>query len=291
MSTDPSTAGESMDAHVYLISDATGETLTTLAKAAAAQFPQSNIVIHPYALVRKPRQMDRIVRAIRARPGLVMSTVTDTDLAQRLDQACHAMEVIHIKPMQPVVEAFEAMVHAEARPTPGAQHVLDDAYFQRIAALDFTMAHDDGAMARDLENADVVLTGVSRTSKTPTAMYLAHRGIKVANVPLVPGRLKPKELTELRHPLIVGLTASPDRLVELRRNRLRTIRDEANQHYAEDEDVRAEIQAARRFFTEQGWPVVDVTHKSIEETAAAIMNLLETRGRLRETGDGGVHPS
>lgn len=259
---------------VHLVSDATGETLNVLTRAVSAQFPDILLKERLHALVRTKRQMNRVVRAIQDEPGLVMSTIMDAELSAILQDATRAMGVMIVTPLDPIIAAFRTQYGREALSRPGAQHELDTDYFNRIDALNFTMAHDDGAMPEELIHADVVLVGVSRTSKTPTSIYLANRGVKVANIPLVPGRDPPPALFKAEKPLIVGLTAAPERIIDVRRNRLRSMADDGQFDYADDDAVEQELLMARRLFSKHQWPVIDVTRKSIEETSATILDLL-----------------
>jgi regulator of PEP synthase PpsR (kinase-PPPase family) len=169
----------------------------------------------------------------------------------------------------------------QAAARPGRQHQMDDAYFRRVAAIDYTMHHDDGQGAEDWEDADILLIGVSRTSKTPTSIYLANRGYKTANLPLVPTSPPPEQLFRLERPLIVGLTTNPDRLIQVRRNRLLSLAQAPETDYVDTEQVTREVAAARRLCGDHGWPVIDVSRRSIEETAAAIINLINTRDEAR----------
>ncbi len=260
-----------------MVSDATGETLNVLMRAAVAQFADINVREHVHALIRTRRQLDRAIHAIETTPGLVMYTIMDLDLSDALERACRNLGVPCIAPLDPVIAAFRTHFGREAMGRPGAQHELDRAYFDRIEALNYTMAHDDGALPDDLNTADVVLIGVSRTSKTPTAIYLAHRGVKVVNIPLVPSVGLPNAVGAARTPLIVGLTADAEHLAQIRRNRLKAINDDRNAAYADIDAVAEEVRAARRLFSKHGWPAIDVTRRSIEETAASILSLLEKR--------------
>jgi [pyruvate, water dikinase]-phosphate phosphotransferase / [pyruvate, water dikinase] kinase len=179
--------------------------------------------------------------------------------------------------LDPVLEAFGQFIGERAKGLPGRQHQMDAAYFRRIDAVHFTMAHDDGIGIDNLEQADIVLVGVSRSSKTPTSIYLANRGYKTANYPLVPGVPVPEPILTATKPLIVGLTTNPDRLIQVRRNRLRSLNQTDDSDYVAEEQVQAEVQAARRLFAQHNWPVIDVTRRSIEETAAAIINIYNQR--------------
>lgn len=260
--------------HVHLVSDATGETLHAVSKAACAQFELVDPIEHIYALVRSARQLERVLTDIETSPGVVMYTLVNTDLRHRLEDKCRELQVPAIPILDPVLSTLRVYLGTKEQiRKPGVQHELDAEYFDRIEALTFTIAHDDGQNLATIHEADVVLVGVSRTSKTPTCIYLANRGIKAANIPLVPGSPLPRELEDLEQPLIVGFVISPERLVHLRRMRLIAMNQPGETDYIEPESVRRESLAARRVFALHGWPVIDVTRRSIEETAAAILNL------------------
>jgi regulator of PEP synthase PpsR (kinase-PPPase family) len=263
--------------HLHLLSDATGETLTAVAKAAVAQFERARPIEHLYTLVRAERQLERVLEEIEANPGIVFYTLMKDELREILEKRCTALDIPHIAVLDPALETLALHLGLESSHKPGVQHTLDRRYFERIEALNFAIAHDDGQGTDDLDRADVVLVGVSRTSKTPTSIYLAHRGIRAANVPIVPGIPLPENLFRLTRPLVVGLTASPDRLIQVRRNRLLALREERDTTYVSLEQVRAETIEARKIFARQGWPVIDVTRRSVEEAAAAILNLLNMR--------------
>lgn len=264
--------------HVHLVSDSTGETLSTILKASASRFESTKPLEHVASLVRSHAQLDKVLARIEQSPGLVMFTIVDPSLRRRLELKCAELQVPAIPVLDPLLNAFADYLGLEQTMRTGAQYELDDEYFRRIAAIDFTLAHDDGQMAWDLEAADVVLVGVSRTSKTPTCMYLAHRGVKAANVPLVPTTPPPEELPSLRKPLVVGLTASPSRLAQIRRTRLSNLSAEQDAStYSDESEVKQEIVKAKRYFVKNGWPVIDVTRRSVEETAAKILTLLSGR--------------
>lgn len=263
--------------HVHLVSDATGETLSSVAKAACAQFDGVRSLEHVYALVRSEKQMDEVLERIEDAPGVVMFTLMTPHLREVLEERCKSLGVPCIPVLDPVLGMLERYLGTGLSRKPGGQHEMNASYFSRIDALNFSMAHDDGQNIEDIHQADVVLVGVSRTSKTPTCIYLANRGIKAANIPIVPGVPPPGVLEELNGPLIVGLTVSPDRLVQIRRNRLLSLHEETHTGYVDLEAVREEIIWARRFFNRHEWPVIDVSRRSIEETAAAILNLFSLR--------------
>ena len=264
--------------HVHLVSDSTGETLNAMLKATASQFAAAKPLEHIYALIRSRAQMERTLAEIEASPGLVLYTIINPELRRLLEIRCSEMQAPAISVLDPLLHAFTDYLGLEQSQVAGAQHQLDDAYFRRIAAIDYTLSHDDGQMAWDLEPADVVLVGVSRTSKTPTCMYLANRGIKAANVPLVPTSDPPSELFALRKPLVIGLVTSPERLAQIRKSRLGGMNaDGAADEYSDLQLVRQEILRAKRLFAKHRWPTIDVTRKSVEETAATILTKLSAR--------------
>jgi [pyruvate, water dikinase]-phosphate phosphotransferase / [pyruvate, water dikinase] kinase len=195
--------------HLHLISDSTGETLITVARAAAAQYSRIMPVEHVHPLVRTQKQLDRVLNEIEEMPGIVLYTLLQENLAVRLEEKCRTLGLPCLSILGPVLHLFQAYLGAESTHKVGAQHTLNAEYFRRIDALNYTMMHDDGQMHDDLEEADVVLIGVSRTSKTPTSIYLANRGVKTANIPLVPGMPLPADVEALKHPLLVGLYATP----------------------------------------------------------------------------------
>ena len=264
--------------HLHLVSDSTGDTVHAVARACLVQFDDTEPVEHSWMMVRSEAQLDRVLAGLEAHPGLVLYTMVDDELRRLLVEGCRRQQVVAISVLDPVIAAMGAFLGMKARGLPGQQHLLDAEYFQRIDAMTYALAHDDGQSARGLDDADVVLVGVSRTSKTPTSLYLANRGIKCANVPFVPDVALPEELARVTRPLVVGLTNDPERLVALRRNRLTMLQaDDGPTAYTDLDRVREEVQKARRFFTEKQWPVIDITRRSIEETAATIVQLLARR--------------
>lgn len=261
--------------HVHLVSNSTGETLNAMAKAVTARFDGVIPIEHIYALVRSSKQMERVLEEVASAPGVVLHTLVNRDLREQLEEGCRRLDMPQIGALDPLVGAMSRYLGAALSSRVGAQHALDHDYFNRIAALDFAMAYDDGqGTLEQLEGADVVLCGVSRTSKTPTCIYLAHRGIRAANVPLVPGQEDGERLTQLKNPLVIGLTVSPDRLIQIRRNRIDNLNASQASNYTDQDAVREETIKARRAFERRGWPTIDVTRRSVEETAAAITNLL-----------------
>ena len=257
--------------HLHLVSDATGETLITVARAAAAQYANVAPVEHLYPMVRSKKQLEHALAEIADSPGLVLYTLLEEDLIQSLEQNCRELGLPCMSVLGPILRLFESYLGTETVHRAGAQHVLNAEYFQRIDALNFSMLHDDGQHVEGLEEADVVLVGVSRTSKTPTSIYLANRGVKTGNVP---------QVEKLRQPLVVGLYASPERIVQIRENRLLGLRAHRDDdRYIDKTAVAEEVAYSRRLCAKYNWPSIDVTRRSIEETAAAVMRLLTERRR------------
>lgn len=268
--------------HLHMVSDSTGETLITVARAVAAQYANVTPVEHVYPLVRSQKQLDRVLAEIEEAPGIVLFTLLEEDLVSRLENKCKEINIPSLSIIGPVMQLFHAYLGAPTTGRVGAQHTLNADYFKRIDALNYTMMHDDGQHVEGLEEADVVLVGVSRTSKTPTSIYLANRGIRTANVPLVPGVPIPPQLETLKKPLVVSLHATPERLIQIRQNRLLSIgAHSANDIYTDKQSVTDEVAAARRLSARYGWALLDVTRRSIEETAAAVIKLYADRQRRR----------
>jgi regulator of PEP synthase PpsR (kinase-PPPase family) len=269
--------------HVHLISDSTGETVTTVARAAVSQFEEVVPVEHVWFFIRTRQQLEKVLVIVEALPGLVIFTLASPELRHLLQDRCRTLSVPCVPVLDSVMNALAGLLGSAGRPQVGRQHALDEGYFSRIAAIDFAMRHDDGQGADGLDAADVVLVGVSRTSKTPTCVYLAHRGIKAANVPIVAEDSLLDGLEKLRRPLIVGLTINPDALVQIRRNRQKMLGLEEGDNsryggdYADIERVRGELVKARRLFARNNWPEIDVTKRSVEETAATIYQMLQVR--------------
>jgi len=263
--------------HLHLFSDSTGETLQMVANAALAQFENVDVVRHFWPMVRSRQHLERIVPELEKSPGLILYTLVNEEMRKVLEEKCRQLSLPAVDALGEVTNVLETCFGQEAHGRPGRQHRMDDAYFRRVDAIHFTIAHDDGVASDDWHKADIVLAGVSRTSKTPTSIYLANRGYKVANIPLVMESPPPPVLFELDGPLVVGLTTAPERLVQIRRNRLLSLNEASETAYAEHERVEEEIRFARRMFADNNWPVIDVTRRSIEETAAAIIKLMNDR--------------
>ena len=263
--------------HLHLVSDATGETLNTVAKAVCAQFDGTTAREHIYSLVRSERQLQRAMDHITANPGIVFFTLVNQALRKSLETECARIGVPCVSILDRAVQMLGKFLGAEESHRPGGQHEMDSRYLERVEALNFAIHHDDGQNTQDLSAADVVLVGVSRSSKTPTCIYLAIRGIRAANVPMVPGVDPPEILYSLKKPLVVGLWLSPERLMQVRRNRLATMGETKSSDYVDEDAIRSEIQFTRRLFERYEWPTIDVSRRSIEETAAAVLNLLAER--------------
>lgn len=264
--------------NLHLVSDSTGETLNSIARATLARFDNHHVIHHRWSLVRSRLQLDRVLEGIEHEPGPVLYTLVDSSLRLALEETCNRLGLSHFSPLDPVMDLLQSALGARAKEKRAAQHVMDADYFRRIDAMHYVLSHDDGQGTAGIRDADVVLVGVSRSSKTPTCFYLANRGIKAANVPIVPGAAMPPELDQPPCP-VVGLHIEVNALIEIRRHRLKIIgaagvRQDATD-YIDHETVKAEIVAARRLCTSRGWPVIDVTRRSIEETAATVFQLMD----------------
>ncbi len=268
--------------HLHLVSDSTGETIHSVARACLAQFSDVDPIEHEWPLARTVNAMNVVLDGIKDKPGPVMFTLVDDRLREMLRDGCRRLKVPCISVLDPVISAFGKFLDAQPLHRIGGQHEMDAEYFQRIEAIDWALAHDDGQRAPEFDQSDVILVGVSRTSKTPTCLYLANRGVKAANVPYVPGIPLPEVLDRIENALVIGLTNDPKRLVELRRARLALLQQEGETPYIDPSAVRAEITEARRYFAEKNWMVINVTRRSIEETSAAVMTQLARHGENKE---------
>jgi regulator of PEP synthase PpsR (kinase-PPPase family) len=266
--------------HLHLVSDATGETLLAVGRAACAQYSTVSPIEHVYPLIRNLKQLEPVLADIEANPGIVLYTLVDPVLNDRLQKHCQERSIPCLSILSPVLSLFASYLGTETTPRVGGQHTLNAEYFRRIDALNYTLMHDDGQHAENLNEADVVLVGISRTSKTPTSIYLANRGIKTANVPLVPGIEPPTQLEQISKPLVVGLIASPERIVQIRQNRLLGLNaHQSDSNYVDRQSVSDEIAISKKLCARHNWPVIDVTRRSIEETAAAVIALMQERRR------------
>jgi regulator of PEP synthase PpsR (kinase-PPPase family) len=270
--------------HLHLVSDSTGETLTTIAKAASVQYAMVRPIEHVHPLVRTVRQLNRVLQEIEQSPGIVLYTITNRDLSEQLEHRCSELKIPCLAVLQPIMGVFESYLGAPRTPTVAGQHVLDAAYFRRIDALNFTMAHDDGHLPEDLNDADIIILGISRTSKTPTSIYLAQRGYKTANLPLVPSIPLPESLTKPHSAFVVCLVATPDRIAEIRRHRAMMLADRNLEDYVDRDRITAEIAYSRRICAKYRWPVIDVTRRSVEESAATILKLLHDSETPQDEG-------
>jgi regulator of PEP synthase PpsR (kinase-PPPase family) len=272
--------------NLHLVSDSTGETLNSIVRASLARFEGPQVLHHRWSLIRSRMQLDQVLEGLEAEPGPVLFTLVDRSLRHALEEACGRLGVECLSVLDPVFGVLQRAIGEEAKPKRAAQHVMDADYFRRIDAMHFVLAHDDGQGAAGIREADLVLVGVSRSSKTPTCFYLANRGVKAANVPIVPGAELPRELDEATCP-IIGLTIDVHALIDIRRHRLKLIGADGIRQdsldYIDPDAVQAEILAARRLCSARGWPVVDVTRRSIEETAATILQIVD-RWHLRKKG-------
>lgn len=259
--------------HIHLVSDATGETLDTVARATTASYENHESIQHAYSLVRTSKQLNRVIEQIEKQPGIVLFTMFDETLRRELEAHCVRIGVPAVSILDPVISTLNNYLNVKSRPVIGGQHNLNDDYFRRIDALNFTLVHDDGQHVEDLNSADIVLVGISRTSKTPTSIYLANRGVKVANIPLVPELPIPLQLEKIKHPLIVGLIATTERIAQIRKHRLETLNQEPSTEYVDRAAITSELRHMKKLCTKNNWPILDVTRRSIEETAAAILNL------------------
>ncbi len=257
--------------NLHLVSDSTGETVSSVARAALVQFDDLEPEEFNWTLVRTKMQMERIIAAIVANPGPVLYTLVDNGLRDMLKLECVKRNLPCISVLGTVLSELSTYLGTETHASPGKQHELNDEYFLRVEAINYTLAHDDGQMHWDLEEADIVLVGVSRTSKSPTCVYLAYKGYKTANIPFVHGVMLPPSLETLKKPLVVGLTISPERLQQIRRTRLQSLNQQNDTNYVDMEYMQAEIAESRKLYNKHRWPVIDVTKRSVEETAATIM--------------------
>lgn len=270
--------------HLHMVSDATGETLLTVARAATARYFAVQPIEHVYPMVRTRRQLETALGEIEEAPGIVLYTMVDTGLSKRIDDRCAELGCPAVSILEPVLTTFQNYLGAEQRPRVGAQYVLDGNYYKRIDALNYTLVHDDGQMPEGWNEADIILVGISRTSKTPTSIYLANRGYKTANVPMVPDVPLPSALFEAENPLIIGLVASAERIRQVRENRLLGLNAEVNTAYVDRIAIADEIAKSRRFFQQNAWPVIDVSRRSIEETAATVIALYSKRAQEQGAG-------
>ncbi len=259
--------------HIHLISDATGETTYQVARAALAQFNNVKTVEHVWTLVRSAEHLKSAEAPIKKHGGVVFFSLAEKELREKLETICRNHNVPSVSVLDHVIHTLSKLLGQPEAEVTGAQYRMDEAYFDRIEALDFTIQHDDGQGLATIGNADILLLGVSRSSKTPTSIYLAHRGYKVANYPLVPEVQIPSEVIEVKGVFVIGLINDARQLAQIRRNRLLALNEREDTDYANLKKINQEVASTRKFFEEQNWPMIDVTRRSIEETAAEIINL------------------
>ena len=263
--------------HVHLVSDSTAGTVSAIARAVVAEFDEIDSHEHVWALLRSEKQLEKFEQALIVNPGPVFYSMVNGDLSENLQRICARQNVPFINPLERSSNMLAAYLQQEVSAKPGSRHAMNEDYFSRIEAIDYTLSHDDGKRHWELAAAEIILVGPSRTSKSPTCVYLAYGGLRAANVPYVQGVDLPAELMQVKEPLIVGLIIHPKRLIEIRRSRLQSIGHESLENYADDEQVEEEIKTARQLYRQQGWPVIDVSQRSVEETAAAILNIYHRR--------------
>jgi len=259
--------------HIHLVSDSTGETVHQVARACIAQFSNVTPIEHVWTLVRSQAHLDTLCAGLERNPGVLLMSIVNDDMRHKISEECRQRGIPAVSILDPVVNLLGRVLGQATQNLPGGQRRLNTAYFDRIAAVDFAVSHDDGMNMGHLQRANILLVGVSRTSKTPTSMYLAHRGYKVANYALVPHVPFPLHHLDGLNLLVVGLTNDPKRLSQIRRTRQMAMADTDNMSYADLDKITEEVRNARRLFTEQNWPVIDVTRRSVEETAAAVIQL------------------
>lgn len=259
--------------NLHLISDSTGETLGSMSRAVMSQFKNVEVEEYVWSLVRTKQKMQEAVDLIKLNPGIVLYTILDQDLLDFLIKECDSKDILAISALGEIIEGFSSYLGKETIKKPGRQHLLDKEYFERIEAINFTINHDDGQKTDDLDEAQIILVGPSRTSKSPTCAYLSHRGIKAANVPFISGIKMPKILYELKKPLIVGLIINPENLIHIRKSRMSLFSQNITEEnkYVALEEVKRELLEARKLYNSKNWGVIDVTRKSIEETSATII--------------------
>ena len=262
---------------IYLISDSTGETLDRIFLALKAQFQNIEYKVHSYSFTRTENQIFKILEdAEKSQNSVILYTIVDNNLAKYLANVSDKKQIPCFGVLGNLILNFSKILNQKASHEPSGQHVLNDEYYERIEAIQFTMNHDDGNLVNDIEKSDIILVGVSRTSKTPTSIYLANKGFKTSNIPLVNENSLPKKLRENPQiSCVVGLNTEPERLVDLRKNRMNSLKETENIKYTDIENIKKEIEDAKKTFRKYRWPSIDVTRKSVEETAASIIKIHE----------------
>ena len=270
--------------NLHLVSDSTGETVSSVARAAVAQFDDVEPEEFSWTLVRTPSQMERVIEAIGENPGAVLYTIVDNSLRDMLKIVCAKRGLPCIAVITSVVSELSNYLGMETHALPGKQHALNDEYFTRVDAINYALAHDDGQGHWELDEADIVLVGPSRTSKSPTCIYLAYKGYKAANIPFVLGCPLPPSLEYLKKPLVIGLTISPERLQQIRKSRLLSLKQDEETNYVDMEHLQQEVIESRKLFHKHKWPIIDVTRRSVEETAANIIQYAKKYQEKKQNG-------
>ena len=264
--------------NVYLVSDSTGETLDRIFLSLKSQFANFEYEKKEFAFVRTEQQIDKIIKECNhIENSLILYTIVETKLAKYISLNSQENNIPCFGILGNLILSFSKLLNQKATHKPSAQHVLDDEYYKRIEAIQFTMAHDDGKKVDDINNADVILLGVSRTSKTPTSIYLANRGYKTVNIPLVLQQKIPSGLEENQKACIIGLVADAERLADIRRNRVAIMKDNTLKEYTDLNFIKDEVEKSKKLFKKNCWPIIDVTRRSVEETAASILKIIEIR--------------
>ena len=262
---------------VYQVSDSTGEALDRIFLAIKAQFLDFECKTIHYSFTRTENQIDKIISKCKEEENvIVLYTIIDKNLSKNLAVKCKENNIPSFEILGNIISDFSKLLKKEPIRKPGGQHALDEAYYKRIEAVQFTMTHDDGKIIHDLKESDVILVGISRTSKTPTSIYLANRGYKVANIPLIPNKEVPIKLIESsKHTCVIGLTCDPTRLQDVRRNRIQSMNEDRPGDYTNEKKILNELENSKKIFKKNNWPTIDVTRKSVEETAASIIKILD----------------
>ena len=260
---------------IYLVSDSTGETLERIFLAIKAQFKNFNYKTHYFSFTRTENQILKIIEnSAKNKNSIFLYTIVDNNLAQFLSTECNKKKIPCFGVLGDLILTFSKLLNQEANHIPSGQHIMNEDYYKKIEAIQFTMNHDDGNSLEDINKSDIILLGVSRTSKTPTSIYLANKGMKISNIPLINDQSVPDFLKEKPDcTCVIGLTAEPDRLVDLRKNRMQSIKENENKNYIDFEKIKNEIETSKKLFQKYNWPTIDVTRKSVEETAASILKI------------------
>jgi len=262
---------------VYQVSDSTGETLDRIFLALKAQFSNFEYKTIHFSFTRTKNQMDKIISKCKEEKNvIILYTIVDQALAKYLADKCKNNNIPCFEVLGNLISDFSKLLKQEASRKPSGQHVLDEEYYKRIEAVQFTMSHDDGKIISDLDKSDILLVGISRTSKTPTSIYLANRGYRTANVPIIPNKNLPQQLIESsKKTCTIGLVCDPSRLVDVRRNRIESLQEDRPGNYIDEKNIMNELENSKKLFKKYNWPTIDVTRKSVEETAASIIKIFD----------------